>query len=71
MVSMMTYFFSVRGFGHPAFLKPHFGHPVMKFQTKTLPGRCLKHWPSVNQVKTYCDTIIYIEDNKYFSLSLD
>ena len=23
-------FFSVRGFGHPVFLKPHFGHPVMK-----------------------------------------
>ena len=29
-------FFSVRGFGHPVFLKPHFGHPVMKILAKTL-----------------------------------
>ena len=36
MVSIMTYFFSVRGFGHPVFLKPHFGHPVMKMLAKTL-----------------------------------
>ena len=36
MVSMMTYFFSARGFGHPVFLKPHFGHPVMKILAKTL-----------------------------------
>ena len=36
MVSMMTYYFSMRGFGHPVFLKPHFGHPVMKILTKTL-----------------------------------
>ena len=33
---MMTYFFTVRGFGHPVFLKPHFGHPVMKILAKTL-----------------------------------
>ena len=39
MVSMMTYFFSVRGFGHPVFLKPHFGHPVMKILAKTLTVR--------------------------------
>ena len=37
MVSMMTYIFSARGFGHPVFLKPHFGHPVMKILAKTLP----------------------------------
>ena len=36
MVSMMTYFFSARGFGHPVFLKPHFGHPVMKILAKSL-----------------------------------
>ena len=36
MVSMMTYSFSVRGFGHPVFLKPYFGHPVMKILAKTL-----------------------------------
>ena len=36
MVSMMTYFFSTRGFGHPVFSKPHFGHPVMKILAKTL-----------------------------------
>ena len=36
VVSMMTYFFSARGFGHPVFLKPHFGHPVMKILAKTL-----------------------------------
>ena len=36
MVSMMTYLCSVRGFGHPVFLKPHFGHPVMKILAKTL-----------------------------------
>ena len=35
---MMTYFFSVRVFGHPVFLKPHFGHPVMKILAKTLYG---------------------------------
>ena len=34
---MMTYFFSARGFGHPVFLKPDFGHPVMKILAKTLP----------------------------------
>ena len=39
MVSMMTNFFSTRGFGHPVFSKPHFGHPVMKILAKTLPGR--------------------------------
>ena len=38
MVSVMTYYFSVRGFGHPVFLKPHFGHPVMKILAKTLLG---------------------------------
>ena len=37
MVSMMSYIFSVRGFGHPVSLKPHFGHPVMKILAKTLP----------------------------------
>ena len=36
MVSMMTYYFSTRGFGHPVFMKPHFGHPVMKILAKTL-----------------------------------
>ena len=36
MVSVMTYIFSARGFGHPVFLKPHFGHPVMKILAKTL-----------------------------------
>ena len=36
MVSMITYFLSVRGFGHPVFLKPHFGRPVMKILAKTL-----------------------------------
>ena len=36
MVSMMTISFSARGFGHPVFLKPHFGHPVMKILAKTL-----------------------------------
>ena len=36
MVSMITNYFSVRGFGHPVFLKPHFGHPVMKILAKTL-----------------------------------
>ena len=36
MVSMMTYCFSVRGFGHPVSLKPHFGHPVMEILAKTL-----------------------------------
>ena len=41
MVSMMTYFFSARGFGHPVFLKPHFGHPVMKILAKTLDERQL------------------------------
>ena len=35
MVSMMTYFLSVRGLGHPVFLKPYFGHPAMKM-AKTL-----------------------------------
>ena len=29
-------FFSAREFGHPVFLKPHFGHPVMKILAKTL-----------------------------------
>ena len=33
---MMTCYFLVRGFGHPVFLKPHFGHPVMKILAKTL-----------------------------------
>ena len=33
---MITYFFSVRGFGHPVFLNPHFGHPVMNILAKTL-----------------------------------
>ena len=36
MVSMMTYCFSVRGFGHPVSLKPHYGHPVMEILAKTL-----------------------------------
>ena len=36
MVSMITNFFSVRGFGQGVFLKPHFGHPVMKILAKTL-----------------------------------
>ena len=37
MVSMMTNFLSVlKGVGHPVFLKPHFGHPVMKILAKTL-----------------------------------
>ena len=36
MVSMRTYLFSARGFGHPVSLKPHFGHPVMKILAKTL-----------------------------------
>ena len=41
MVNMMTYYFSVRGFGHPVFLKPHFGHPVMKILAKNLhPHDC-------------------------------
>ena len=38
MVSMMTYFFSVRGFGHPVLLKAHFWHPVMKILAKILGG---------------------------------
>ena len=37
---MMT-LFSVRVFGHPVFLKPHFGHPVMKNLAKTLPHTLL------------------------------
>ena len=43
MVSMMTYFFSVRGFGHPVFVKPHFGHPVMKILAKSLSGIYVKN----------------------------
>ena len=35
---MMTYIFSVRGFGHLVLLKPHFGQPVMKILAKTLAG---------------------------------
>ena len=35
------FFFAVKGFGHPVFLKPHFGHPVMKILAKTLGGRIL------------------------------
>ena len=34
---MMTNFFSVRGFGHPVFMKTYFGHPVIKILAKTLP----------------------------------
>ena len=41
MVSMVTYYFSMRGFGHPVFLKPHFGHPVTKILAKTLPAGVL------------------------------
>ena len=26
----------MKGFGHPLFVKPHFGHPVMKILAKTL-----------------------------------
>ena len=43
MVSLMTYIFSARGFGHPVFLKPQFGHPVMKILAKSLPGRQAKN----------------------------
>ena len=60
MVSMMTYLFSARGFGHPVFLKPHFGHPVMKILAKTLgttAGKCnFKKDKTVHRTK----------DNSYF-----
>ena len=49
VVSMITYYFSVRGFGHPVFLKPHFGHPVMKILAKTLDvSRTINFYNEVN-----------------------
>ena len=50
MVSMLTYFFSVRGFGHPVFLKPHFGHPVMKILAKTLLEGLMRNSLIITQI---------------------
>ena len=36
IITVMIFTFSIRDFGHPKFLKFHFGHPVMKILAKSL-----------------------------------
>ena len=39
IISIMIFTFSIRDFGHPQFVKYHFGHPVIKIMAKSLRGR--------------------------------
>ena len=36
IISVMSFTFSIRDFGHPKFLKSQFGHPVVKILAKSL-----------------------------------
>ena len=39
IISVMIFTYSIRDFGHPLFLKSHFGHSVMKISAKSLNYR--------------------------------